>query len=338
VLAAIALALLAAGGVARSLFTPFQGFSDSAVVDIEKGTGVRAIAAELAQAGVLQSSWQLLAVRALRPSVKLQAGEYRFAQPDSAWHVFDRIVRGDVFYYELTIPEGSNVFDIAAEVDGLGFLRGGDFLKAARNPALIRDLAPAAPTLEGYLFPSTYHVTRHTGIPQLCRMMTGEFRRQWRLLDPPAGVEVSRVVTMASMVEKETAVDGERPEVASVYYNRLNLGMALDCDPTTIYAALLEGRYRGVIRRSDLASANAYNTYTHAGLPPGPIGNPGVASLRAALRPADTNYLYFVARPDGSGGHQFSVDLAAHNRAVEQYRRGRSRNRTVGGEIGQRRR
>jgi UPF0755 protein len=329
------LAVLAAGGAAWSLFAPFQGFADAAFVDIEKGTGVRGISSELARAGAVRFWWQFLAVRLLRPSERLQAGEYRFSQPDSAWHVFDRIVRGDVFYHELTIPEGSNVFDIAAEVDRLGFLSGSDFLKAARNPMLIHDLAPAAPTLEGYLFPSTYHVTRHTGIQQLCRMMTGEFRRQWRLLDPPAGVEASRVVTMASMVEKETALAGERPEVASVYYNRLNLGMALDCDPTTIYAALLEQRYRGVIHRSDLASANRYNTYTHTGLPPGPIANPGVASLEAALHPADTGYLYFVARPDGSGSHQFSVDLAAHTRAVMQYRR-RSRNRTVGGEIGQR--
>jgi len=338
VLTAIALALLCAGGVAWSLFTPFEGFAEAAVVDIDKGTGTRAIASELAQAGALHYSWQFLAVRILRPSARLQAGEYRFGEPDSAWHVFDRIVRGDVFYYEVTVPEGSNIFDIAAQVDRLGFLRGEDFLKAARDPAPIRDLEPAAPTLEGYLFPSTYHVTRHTTIRQLCRMMTDEFRRQWRLLDAPADVEVSRVVTMASMVEKETALGDERPTVASVYSNRLNIGMALDCDPTTIYAAMLDRRYNGVIHRSDLASANAYNTYAHTGLPPGPIANPGMASLRAALHPAATNYLYFVAKPDGSGGHQFSADLAAHNRAVEQYRRGRSQNRTVGGENGQRRR
>jgi UPF0755 protein len=337
VLAAAAVGLLAAGGVVWSLFTPFQGFADSATVDIEKGTGTRAIGSALVQAGAVRSSWQFLAVRLLRSSAKLQAGEYRFANPDSAWHVFDRIVRGDVFYYELTVPEGSNIFDIATDVNRLGFLRGDDFLKAAHDPALIRDLEPAAPTLEGYLFPSTYHVTRHTSVRQLCRMMTDEFRRQWRLLDPPAGAQVSRVVTMASIVEKETAVADERPEVASVYYNRLNHGMALDCDPTTIYAALLDQRYRGAIHRSDLASANQYNTYTHTGLPPGPIANPGVAALKAALHPADTGYLYFVAKPDGSGGHQFSVDLAAHNRAVEQYRRGRSQKRTVGGEIGQRR-
>jgi UPF0755 protein len=330
-LSAVLAALLAGGAAAWSLFTPFQGFPDSAFVDIEKGIGTRGIAAELAHAGAVRFSWQFLAVRLLRPSARLQAGEYHFSQPDSAWRVFDRIVRGDVFYYELTVPEGSNMLDISTEVDRLGFLSGDDFLKAAHNPASIHDLAPTAPTLEGYLFPSTYHVTRRTGVRQLCRMMTDEFRRRWRTLDVPAGMEVSRVVTMASMVEKETAVADERPEVASVYYNRLNLGMALDCDPTTIYAALLDGRYRGVIHRSDLASGNAYNTYAHTGLPPGPIANPGVAALRAALHPADTKYLYFVAKPDGSGSHQFSVDVASHNRAVEEYRKGQQHARPRGG-------
>jgi UPF0755 protein len=324
------MALLTAAGILWSLFLPYKSFVDSTFVDIDKGTSTRAIASKLVDAGAIHFPWQLLAVRLLRPSVKLQAGEYRFSQPDSAWHVFDRIARGDVFYYQLTVPEGSNMFDIAAEVDRLGVISGDDFLKAAHSATPIRDLAPGAPTLEGYLFPSTYNLTRHTGAGKLCRMMTDEFRRQWRLLDPPAGTEVSRVVTMASMVEKETAVADERPEVASVYYNRLNLGMALDCDPTTIYAALLDGRYRGIIHRSDLASANEYNTYTHSGLPPGPIANPGMAALKAALDPAQTNYLYFVAKPDGSGGHQFSADLAAHNRAVAQYRHGERRVRPRG--------
>ena len=316
------LLVLAAGAAVRSLFTPFQGFSGEAFVEIAKGISVRAIADELVQNGAARSRWQFLAVRLLRPSARLQAGEYRFAHPDSAWNIFDRIVRGDVFYYELTVPEGSNMFDIAAVVDRLGFLNSEDFLRAARAPALVRDIAPAAPTLEGYLFPSTYRVTRSATVRQLCRMMTEEFRRQWHALDPPAEIDVHRAVTMASMVEKETAVEAERPAVASVYYNRLDRGMALDCDPTTIYAALLDGRYRGTIYRSDLASRNPYNTYAHTGLPPGPIANPGAASLRAALHPASTYYLYFVARPDGSGLHQFSADLAAHNRAVEQYRQG----------------
>jgi UPF0755 protein len=314
--------MVAAAGVAWWLFVPYAGFRGEVFVDIERGTGTRGIAGELARAGVIRSRLQFDAIRLLRPRVALQAGEYRFARADSPWRVFDRIGRGDVFYYELTIPEGSNMFDIAAAVDQLGFLNGADFLKAARNPALIRDIAPTAPALEGFLFPSTYRITRHATEAQLCRIMTGEFRHQWSLLNAPPGASVVRVVTMASMVEKETAIPAERPEVASVYYNRLDRGMALDCDPTTIYAALLERRYRGTIYRSDLASTNAYNTYTHTGLPPGPVANPGAASLKAALEPAATSYLYFVAKPDGSGSHRFSSDLEAHNRAVEEYRRG----------------
>lgn len=153
-------------------------------------------------------------------------------------------------------------------------------------------------------------------------MMTTEFRRQWRELQDHSGTHpVTEVVTLASLVEKETGRAEDRPLVASVYENRLRKGMTLDCDPTTIYAALLDERYRGVIHRSDLNSGNAYNTYRHAGLPPGPIANPGVASLKAALAPAQTDYLYFVAKADGSGGHQFSRTIEEHNVAVQQYRR-----------------
>ncbi len=194
----------------------------------------------------------------------------------------------------------------------------------ARDPALIRDLAPGAPTLEGYLFPSTYRITRATTVQQLCVMMTGQFRKHWRAFQP-RGATANNTVTLASLVEKETAVPEERPIVASVYENRLRKGMALDCDPTTIYAALLEERYRGAIYRSDLNSNNAYNTYQHAGLPPGPIANPGIESLKAALAPAETDYLYFVAKPDGSGGHQFSTTMEQHNVAVQKYRRATNR-------------
>jgi UPF0755 protein len=235
--------------------------------------------------------------------------------------VYARIARGDVFFYELSVPEGSNIFDIAASIDRFDFIKGADFLRAARDPSLIRDLAPEAPSLEGYLFPSTYRLTRRTTVQQLCQMMTDQFRKNWRELqkaDHPAAV--NDAVTLASLVEKETAVPDERPQVAAVFRNRLRLGMALDCDPTTIYASMLEQRYRGTIYRSDLNSANLYNTYKHAGLPPGPIANPGVASLKAALEPAETDYLYFVAKADGSGGHQFSKSIEEHNRAVEQYR------------------
>ncbi|MBV9266091.1 MAG: endolytic transglycosylase MltG, partial [Acidobacteriaceae bacterium] len=181
---------------------------------------------------------------------------------------------------------------------------------------------PQAPSLEGYLFPSTYRVTHKTTARQLCRMMTDELRKQWKTLGGKDRTDqVHQIVTLASLVEKETAAPVERPEIASVFLNRLRLHMPLQCDPTTVYAALLENRYRGVIHKSDLASASPYNTYTHAGLPPGPIANPGLLSLKAALFPADTNFLYFVAKPNGAGAHVFSATLEEHERAVAEYRR-----------------
>ena len=309
-------------GALASMRAPYGGFQGSVFVDVEKGAHSGAIASQLANAGVVHHAWQFLLIRAVHPGARLQAGEYQFTQPATPWTVFNRIARGDVFFYSLTVPEGSNQFDIAAMVESLGVMKGSDFLREARKPALIRDLAPDAPTLEGYLFPSTYRLTRNTTPEQLCRLMTGQFRRQWATLAGSAPVDAHAVTTLASLVEKETAVAQERPTVASVYRNRLEKGMALDCDPTTIYAALLDGRYRGAIFRSDLQNNNAYNTYRHAGLPPGPIANPGVASLKAALDPARTGYLFFVAKPGNSGEHRFSSTLAQHDLAVREYRRG----------------
>jgi UPF0755 protein len=323
-LAVVVVAVVVGAALAFLLSQPYKGFTQDVVLDIARGTSTSEIADQLASAGVIRYPWLFMTIRALRPGAKLQAGEYRFSQPASAWNVYDRMVRGDVFYYEVTVPEGHNMFDIANSVDQLKFLKGADFLRIARNPALIRDLAPDAPSLEGYLFPSTYRLTRHTTAQQLCRMMTDLFRRRWHEVQLPGReVNVNKTVTLASLIEKETGVADERPRVASVYVNRLRLRMPLDCDPTTIYAAMLENRYRGVIHRSDLESGNAYNTYRHPGLPPGPIANPGLASLRAAIAPAQTDYLYFVARPDGSGGHNFATSLAEHSRNVERYRRGR---------------
>ncbi len=214
------------------------------------------------------------------------------------------------------------MFDIATLLDATDLVKSNAFLKAAENPEMIRDLDPAAPDLEGYLFPSTYRVTHSTTAQQLCRLMTQEFRRQYAMLNPAPGTNVHEVVTLASLIEKESASPQERPMIASVFLNRLKLNMPLQCDPTTVYAALLENRYRGVIHKSDLASANPYNTYAHPGLPPGPIANPGSQSLKAALRPADTNYIYFVAKPGGSGTHVFSATLTEHEKAVLAYRNG----------------
>jgi UPF0755 protein len=314
------LALLGAATLYYLLFRPYAGFHGEIFLEIPKGASTRTIARMLAEAGVIEYPWEFLLARAGRPSAKLQAGEYRFAKPASTLDVYSRIARGDVFYYQLAIPEGLNMFDVASAVESLGLMPASVFLAAARDPSPIRDLAPEAPTLEGYLFPDTYRVTRHTGARELCRILTQRFRAEWKGLNTPA--DVHRTVTLASLIEKEAAVPADRPLIASVFHNRLKLGMKLDCDPTAVYAALIEGRYRGAIYQSDLVSLNRYNTYQHAGLPPGPIANPGIASLRAALEPAATDYLYFVARPDGSGRHQFSKDIANHRQAAIRYRRG----------------
>ncbi len=191
----------------------------------------------------------------------------------------------------------------------------------ASDPSSIRDLDPKAPTLEGYLFPATYRVTRHMTAAQIAHQMTGQFRKVWKEIAKP-GADVHQATTLASLVEKETAAPSERPTIAAVYVNRLRLGMRLDCDPTTIYAAMLEGRYKGTIYRSNLNSANPYNTYQNPGLPPGPIANPGLESLKAALEPAQADYLFFVAKPGGAGSHNFSRTIAEHNLAVQAYRRG----------------
>jgi len=322
---AVLLALIGAGVVlllASTLAMSYQGFASPVILDFPKGTTTTAMARQLADAGVVRYPWQFVLARALHPAARLQAGEYQFSQSDTTWNVFTRIVRGDVFFYELTVPEGSNIFDIAANLKQFDFLDAADFVKAARDPSLIHDIAPSAPTLEGYLFPSTYRLTRRTTARDLCHLMTDLFRKHWKQAQAAnSSLDANHTVTLASLVEKETAVPEERPLIASVFANRLRLGMPLDCDPTTIYAALLDQRYHGTLYRSDLASANAYNTYQHTGLPPGPIANPGTASLKAAAAPATSDFLYFVAKGDGSGSHVFSKSIEEHNRAVESYRR-----------------
>ena len=313
--AAAATAVAAAG----SLFLPGPPLNREVFLDIPRGTGSLGAARALAGAGVIRYQWQFLALRALHPRATFQAGEYQFQKPASPRAVFDRLCRGDVFYRQLTVPEGYTIFDIAEALERLGGISSREFLQAASDASPIRDLAPEARSLEGFLFPDTYRVSRQTAAADLCLQMTNRFRKAWAELGGSGPVLAA--VTMASLIEKETAVQSERPLVASVFYNRLRIGMPLDCDPTAIYAALLEGRYRGTIYRSDLDSRHRYNTYQHAGLPPGPIANPGAGALRAALQPAQTRYLYFVARPDNSGAHTFSETLDQHQRAVARYRR-----------------
>src|SRR4029077_340401 len=280
----ILIGAIAAGYAGYRLTQPYSGFQGTTFVELPRGTGTRAIADELVKAGVVRSRWDFLLARMVSRTRVLQAGEYKFDRAASPVEVVRRIARGDIFYYELVVPEGRNMFDIAGAVEQIGLFPATTFLQAARNPAPVRDLDPEAPTLEGYLFPDTYRLSRKTTPDQLCRVMTGKFRDAWRSLHTEA--DVHRTVTLASLVEKEGKLSDERPRIAAVFENRLRIGMKLDCDPTTIYAALLRDRYTGVIHRSDLNSEDAYNTYRHAGLPPGPIANPGLASLRAVLTPA----------------------------------------------------
>jgi len=323
----VLLAIFAGAYAVYRLSQPYRGFSDAVFVDLPRGISTYSMATRLASAGVVRSRWDFLAARLearLREQARpLKAGEYRFDRAATASEVAARIARGDTFFYSLVVPEGKNMFEIGATAQHLGIFPADKFVEAARDSALIRDLDPDAPSLEGYLYPDTYKIGRHTTPAELCRMMTARFREAWR----KAGITAPThdIVTLASLVEKEGKLPEDRPMIAAVFQHRLKLGMKLECDPTTIYAAELQGRYTGIIHRSDLNSQNPYNTYQHSGLPPGPIANPGMDALNAVLHPAVTDALYFVLRPDGSGGHEFSKDLARHQKAVESYRRGLKR-------------
>ena len=304
---------------------PYKAFSGEVFYDLKRGTGTLTMARDLAALGVVRTPWHFLLARLEHPRVALQAGEYRFEESATPSDVLRRIARGEVYYIELTIPEGTNLFEMGELIEKAGLGNAAGFQKAASDASTIRDLAPGAPSLEGYLYPSTYQVSRRISPEELCHRMTAEFRKVWAELGGPA--DPHEIVTLASLVEKETAVPSERTRVAGVYRNRLDAGIKLDCDPTVIYAALLSGRWRGTIYRSDLDRRHPYNTYQFPGLPPGPIANPGRASLAAALHPDEIKAIYFVAKPDGSGGHIFSETLAAHDRAVASYRRGTARQR-----------
>lgn len=299
---------------------PFLRSQETVDLDFPRGTSTQKIAATLESSGVIRSRITFLALFYLGGRQTLMAGEYSFEHPASTLDVLRKLERGEIAYKVLVIPEGFNRFDIADAVAAAGFSSREEFLRVSENHSWIADLDPHTQNLEGYLFPDTYHFPRKTGPEQIARAMVDRFRAVLSELKVPASPQPLRdVVTLASLVEEETAMPEERPRIAAVYRNRLQRGILLQCDPTVIYAALLENRFDGVIRQSNLNSASPYNTYVHRGLPPGPISNPGRASLLAALRPEPTDYLYFVASPQG--GHTFSRTLSEHNQAVSLYRR-----------------
>jgi UPF0755 protein len=284
------------------------------------GSSSKSIAAQLQSAGVVRSRIAFQLLHYAQPRRSLKAGEYRFKRAASGLEVFARIVRGDVVIHTVVIPEGYNIFEIAAAIEGAGLGKKEDFLdEATHDTALVRALDPQAQSLEGYLFPDTYQFSRIMTMHDMAAAMVRRFQKESQTLG--LGEDTHRLVILASIVEKETAAPGERPEIAGVYANRLAKNMALAADPTVVYAALLKGDYHGAIYQSDLQSDSPYNTYKFAGLPPGPIANPGAASLRAAMQPAQTDYLFFVAAGDGSGRHRFSTTFEQHERNVVAYRR-----------------
>jgi UPF0755 protein len=287
---------------------------------LRPGWSTRHIARDLQKQGIIRSSAAFLMVDYAKGLRTLKAGEYKFDQPASALEVWRRLTVGDVYARTVVVPEGYNMFDIAVAVEQAGLGPASDFLIAARNDLfLIKDVDPDAKSLEGYLFPDTYQFTRINTSHEIAAAMVHRFRREAQKIGLLGRSDIHSVVTMASIVEKETADPSERPLVAGVYYNRLNQHMTLAADPSVIYAALLTGRYRGTIYASDLQYDSPYNTYKYPGLPPGPIANPGVASLQAAMHPKSTDYLYFVS--DNNGHHRFARDLAEHARNVAAYRK-----------------
>jgi UPF0755 protein len=339
---AIALVLLIGIAVAASaawlyigVNRPYRGFSaPEQFVDIPPGAGPAGIGRRLAEAGVVRSALSFrAAVWLTGEGRRLQAGEYRFDQPLSARQVVDKIARGDVYVRLLTFPEGYTMRQMAALYASKGFGTADAFMAAAKNVSIVQALDPEAQDLEGYLFPDTYTLSRTTTADQLIARMVARFETALtpatREQAAARGLSLRQLVTLASIVEKETGNTAERPLVAAVYANRLRIGMPLQCDPTVIYALERAGLYDGNLTRENLQYDSPYNTYRYPGLPPGPIANPGRASLEAAASPANVPYLYFVSRNDGT--HAFASTIEEHNHNVELYQRKYFRDRRPGG-------
>ena len=315
----VLLALICAAGAAVWIARVPFGPDSETFVELTPGSTTATIGRDLEDAGIVRSRYIFDLLRFYKRGT-LRAGEYRFDHPASVVEVYNRIVRGDVYTKSVTVPEGANIFEIAARLEQAGLGTRQQFLDAAVEQArLVADFDPGAASLEGYLFPDTYRFQRKTTAAQIAAAMVHRFR----VVAAEIGLKenVHAVVTMASLVERETAVDAERPMVASVFFNRLAKNMPLATDPAVIYGLELEGRWRGTIYHSDLAHDTPWNTYLHAGLPPGPIANPGIRSLRAAMHPAKSDYLYFVAAGvNAQGSTVFSRTLDEQNHNVAGYR------------------
>jgi UPF0755 protein len=305
----------------------YEAPSDETFVEIPRGLDTGKIANLLVESGILRSRFPFIVyLRFTNNAGRVKAGEYRFQGPASPKQIIERLVGGDVYYCAITIPEGLTAIETVELLakNGLGSME--EMLSALQQTDWIADINPDAGSLEGYLFPETYHFSRKSDSTVIIKTMVEQFRKQFQRIlaqsPPHAGLNVSRIVILASMIEKEVQKAEERPIVSSVFNNRLDRRMPLACDATIIYALKLSGTYDGNIRKADLSMESPYNSYLNRNLPPGPIANPGSDSLRAALNPAKTEYLYYVSRNDGT--HEFSDNYSSHQRAVDRYQRSRS--------------
>ncbi|MGC2058598.1 MAG: endolytic transglycosylase MltG [Candidatus Sulfotelmatobacter sp.] len=310
-----------AGWFAWAVFAPREPAGQKFVM-LRPGFSTRRIAAELKANGIIRNEDAFILWHYLHRRRSLKAGEYLFDKSRNIVDVHKRLVRGDVYFRTVVVPEGFTMFDIARAIEAAGLGSSQDFLKVAQSDTdLISGLAPGASSLEGYLFPDTYQFSRMMTMREMAAAMVKQFHQvaQEIGLISTSMTPMQLTVTMASIIEKETAVAEERPLVASVYYNRLAKNIALDADPSIIYAELLAGTYSGALHHDDMRFDSAYNTYTHTGLPPGPIANPGKSALEAAIHPAQSDYYYFVA--DAEGHHRFARTIEEHNKNVAAYRR-----------------
>jgi UPF0755 protein len=324
-IAAVLLLAALTGWIVRELEAPAAAAAGPQGVffEVEKGWSARRVVDRLQEQGLLRGGPALrLACRTFYAGERFKAGEYLFAPPLRAKDALFAIFEGRIHLEPVTIPEGlteQEIADLLRPGDAAG---AAEFRRAALDTALIADLDPRATDLEGYLYPNTYNLPRRAPDVDLVAAMVGEFHRIFdegrRRRAAELGLSVREVVTLASLIEEETALPEERPLVSAVFHNRLKIGMKLDCDPTVAYALKRAGRYTGRLLLRDLQFPSPYNTYLHAGLPPGPISSPGLSSLDAALHPAADPSLYFVAKGDGS--HRFSRTLGEHLDAVKKFR------------------
>jgi UPF0755 protein len=292
-------------------------------VSIRRGSGFEGVLADLEAAGVVRDPLRFrLLARWHGFDRRIKAGEYQFSPALTPLQLLRDLAEGRVVQLRLTIPEGFTLRQIARAVEEAGLASADHFIGAAEDAALAKERGIPADTLEGYLFPDTYFFPRSASARDIADTLLDRFqsvfRDEWRVRAKEMGFSVHEIVTLASIIERETGAPEERPHIASVFHNRLRIGMRLQSDPTVIYGL---AEFDGNLTRKHLDTPTAYNTYQMGGLPPGPIANPGAAALEAALFPLETNDLYFVSRGDGT--HVFSRNLRDHNRAVRKYQLGR---------------